>query len=694
MPSPNLPRRLLCIAMLAAIGYQPAFAAKLGTKSPTRPLSCTGSPALPMPESTLTDEETSDERVHVYADRIESILNESSHFSGNVEFGRDGLRLFADDVIYNQLENSLDASGHIYLHKQSGETIVSPQLSYQIDTERGVAEDAQFAFANNAARGNAKSIHFEGRDVLALESLRYTPCPPGQDDWFLKASDLTIDKTSETGTAHNAVIEFMQVPIFYSPYFSFPLTDERKSGFLAPHIAQTTNTGFLLALPYYFNIAPNYDDTLMMRIMSKRGLQAVNEFRYLGSNYSGKLDLEYLPNDQGTNTDREAAYFKHAQGLWPLWNATADVAWVSDQTYLTDLGTGPNQSSITALPSNLRLDYGGSIWRFSGRVSTFQNLDTTITQSSDLPYQRLPQLLLSGESPSGANQPHYALASEWVYFYRPGEVATGQQGNGQRLDLLPSISLPLRTDYLYFTPNLGYRYTTWNLNYDTVDTSPQRGISIFSIDSGMTFERESNLFGTPYTVTLEPRVYYVYIPYQNQDSLPVYDSAVPVFDFFNFFRPNRFVGADRVGDANQATFAVTSRFLLPGSGSEQARVSLGQIQYFEDQRVNLPPGTVTQTTSDTIGEIYARIGQPWYLRSSMQWDNKQHETRNSTLYLHYRPAADRIVNFGWRYNNTTSATTNGLNEQVDISTQWPLSNRWTGVARWNYSLPDSTTVQA
>jgi LPS-assembly protein len=694
MPSQNLPRRLLCTALLAAIGNMPAFAVKLGTPPPTHPLACTGAPALLMPASSLTPEETTDERVHVYADRVESKLNETTRFSGNVELGRGGLRLFADDVLYNQVENSLDASGHIFLHKESGEAIVSPQLRYQIDTERGVAEDAQFTFANNAARGSAKTIHFEGRDVLALESVHYTPCPPGRDDWFLKAADLTLDKTSETGTAHHAVIEFMQVPIFYSPYFSFPLTDARKSGVLAPRIGQSTNTGFFLAVPYYFDIAPNYDDTLTARAMSKRGLQAVNEFRYLGASYTGKFDLEYLPNDQETHTDREAVYFRHAQGLSPLWNASADIAWVSDQTYLKDLGTGPTQSSITALPSNLRLDYGGSIWRFTGRLSTYQNLDTTLTQSSELPYQRLPQLLLTGESPGSSNQPHYSLASEWVNFYRPGDVTAGQQGNGKRFDILPSISLPLRTEYLYFTPYAGYRYTSWKLDYTTNDTTPERGISIFSVDSGMTFERESNLFGSAYTVTLEPRVYYVYIPYQNQDSLPIYDSAVPVFDFYNFFRANRFVGADRVGDANQATFAITSRFLLPGSGSEQARVSVGQIQYFEDQRVNLPPGTITQTTSDSIGEIYARMGQAWYLRSSLQWDNKLHETRNSTFYVYYRPAADRIVNFGWRYNNTSTATTNGLNEQFDISTQWPLSTRWTGVARWNYSLPDATTIQA
>jgi len=701
MPSLNLPRRLLCAAILATIGSQPAIAAKPGASGTARPLSCPSTPALPMPASTLTPEETSDDRVHVYADRAESKLNETTRFSGNVELGRGGLRLFADEAIYNQADNTLDANGHIHLHKEGGVTIVTPRLRYELDTERGAAENAQFALAAGAARGEAGLIRFEGRDALTLEGVHYTTCPPEQEDWYLRASELTLDKVSETGTAWNASIHFMHVPIFYSPYLSFPITEARKSGILTPFFGNSSNSGLILGVPYYFNLAPNYDDTLTLRVLEQRGAQALNEFRYLGKNYSGKLDLEYLPGDRVTDSDREALFYKHSQILSPRWSASADIQWVSDNSYFIDLGTSSTESSRTHLPRSLRLDYGGDIWRFSARAFTYQTLDATIPLA-DQPYQRLPQLVLTADSPSGPNRLRTSLESEWVSFYRPGDApdvpgVVEPPTAGQRLDLQPSVSLPLRNAYFYITPKAAYRYTSWRLRLNadvdnpSPDESPSRSLPIYSLDSGLAFEREGRLGGQAYTQTLEPRVYYVYIPYKNQDSLPVFDSALPDFNFYNFFRENRFIGADRVGDANQATFAITSRFLLPGSGSELARVSLGQVQYFADQQVNLPPGTVTQANSDTIAEIYARLGQPWYLRSTMQWDNTVHETRNSGFYLYYRPESDRIVNLGWRYNNSLASVPD---KQIDISTQWPLSSGWIGLARWNYSLPESRTIQA
>lgn len=691
MPSQNLPRRLLCAAILATLSSQPAIAAMPGKPDSPRPLSCPDTPALPMPPSSLMAADTNDGRVHVYADRVESKFNESTRFSGNVELRRGDMHLFADEANYDQTKNTLDASGHIHLRQSDGATIVTPQLRYELDTESGTAEEAQFAFAANAAHGTAGLIQFEGRDKLKLESVRYTTCPPGQDDWILRASELTLDKASEIGTAWNASIFFMNVPIFYSPYLSFPLTSARKTGVLAPHVGHSSNSGFFVSVPYYFNLAPNYDDTLALRVLELRGAQALNEFRYLGDSYSGKLDIEYLPSDRkyiprdgSTSTDRSALLFRHTQTLSPLWSTVADIQWVSDGSYYIDLGSSAEESARTHLPRSLRFDYGGRVWRFSARAINYQTLDNTIPLDEQ-PYQRLPQLVLTADSPSGPNRLHTEFESEWVNFFRKDSVT------GQRLDLQPGISLPLRTSYFNFTPKAAYRFTSWRLDNTSSDESPDRSLPLYSLDSGFTLEREGRVDGQGYTQTLEPRVYYLYIPYKNQDSLPVFDSAVPEFDFYNFFRENRFTGADRVGDANQATFAITSRFLHSGSGSEQARISLGQVQYFADQRVNLPPGTVTQTTSDTIGEIYARFGQPWYLRSNLQWDNKLHETRNGSLYLHYRPEADRIVNMGWRHNN---GTTSAADKQFDISTQWPLSTSWTGAARWNYSLPESRTVQA
>jgi len=499
------------------------------------------------------------------------------------------------------------------------------------------------------------------------------------------------------GTAWNARITFMHVPIFYSPYLSFPITDARKTGLLAPHAGRSSSSGFFLAVPYYFNLAPNYDDTLTLRVLEQRGTQALNEFRYLGETFSGRLNLEYLPNERTTDTDRSALFFNHTQTLTPLWSTAADIQWVSDNSYFIDLGSSATESGRTHLPRSLRLDYSGNIWRFSARAFTYQTLDTSIPLAEQ-PFQRLPQLVLTADSPGGPNRLHGTLESEWVNFLRPGFVpdvpgVIEPPVAGQRLDVLPGVSLPLRTSYFYFTPRAAYRYTSWRLNLNTdvdninPDEAMDRGLPTYSLDSGFTLEREGRLGGQAYTQTLEPRVYYVYVPYKNQDNLPVFDAALPAFSFYNFFRENRFTGADRVGDANQLTAAVTSRFLLPGSGVEQARVSLGQVQFFADQQVNLPPGTVTQTKSDLIGEATARLGQPWYVRAGVQWDNKEREMRRSSYYLHYRPQGDRIVNLGYRY-------TNDLERLVDFSAQWPLSARWTGVARWNYSLPESLTVQA
>jgi LPS-assembly protein len=635
-----------------------------------------------------------DGRAHVSAEHAEVRLNESAAFRGNVELRRDGLHLFADELDYDQLGNGLKARGNIFLQKGDGPTIAAPRLSYELDTERGEAEGARFSFAQGAAHGEAGVLRFEGRDVMELESVRFTTCPVGDEDWWLRARTLTLDRASETGEATHAVVQFMHVPIFYSPYLNFPLTEARKSGLLAPHFGHTSQSGYTLDVPYYFNLAPNYDDTLTPRYFSERGLQLLNEFRYLGRGYQGQLDLAYLPNDQKADDDRGLAYFRHNQTLPGNWSLATDMRWVSDERYFIDLATNPAESSQTHLPRYLKLDYGGSTWRFSGRTHTYQTLDETIPLAEQ-PYQRLPQLLLSADAPFGANRPYPTLETEWANFYRQNSVT------GQRFDALPAVSLPLRTPYFYFTPRAGYRFTSWRLdNASGADATgvavdrnpdPQRGLPIYSVDSGLTLEREGELGGKAYTQTLEPRLFYVYIPYENQDDLPIFDAAVPDFSFYNFFRENRFVGADRVGDANQLTLALTSRFLAPATGAEQVRVSVGQVRYFEDQRVNIPSGTVTLTSSDLIGELYARLGRAWYTRADLQWDNKLRETRKANGYLFYRPAADRGLNLGYRYLDVPNVDPD---EQTDVSAQWPLGMRWTALARWNYSLLADTTVQA
>jgi len=634
--------------------------------------------------SSFSDDEADDGRIHVIADQADAKLDETMRFSGHVELRRGPVQIFADDLLFNQQENTVSATGEVSLNKSDGHSLRSPRLTYDIDTERGNTDNADFVLPGNEGRGRAGSVQFNGRDQLSFRSVRFTTCPVGQDDWFLRAGQLTLDKSRATGTATNAVVEFMHVPIFYSPYLTFPITEDRQSGFLPPRFGHHSSAGFFVLTPYYLNIAPQMDDTLTPRYLSERGLQLNNEFRYLGRHYNGKLDLQGLANDQVNGQDRWGGFWRHSQTFSPLWTGSLDFQWVSDNTYFIDLGTASNDVARTHLPRFVRADYGGSIWRFAAIVSNFQTIDSTIPVAEQ-PYQRLPQLVMRANAPFGPNRLQYGLESDLTHFYRPDSIT------GQRLDVWPSVSWPLRTPYFYFTPKAGYRYTAWNLDKTTSDQTPERSLPIYSLDSGLFLERQDKWFGSAFLQTLEPRVYYVSIPYRIQDSLPVFDSAVPDFSFANFFRENRFVGADRIGDANQMTAAVTSRFLDPDTGAERGRISLGQVIYFEDQRVNLPAGTITQTSSDMIAEVYARVGNGWFARSDLQWDNEFRETRKYNFYLHYRPKKDRILNIGYRLVNPLPP--GAQDEQFDVSAQWPLTSRWSAVGRWNYSIPASQTLQ-
>lgn len=718
-----LPQQLLCASLLIMLGQAPAEAAK-PAGPPIQSASCPAElpdPRAPVPTSSFGPAEARDGKVHIVADEADAQMGESATFRGNVEFLRNDLRLFADEATYSQRHNNLSASGHLFFQRDGGETLRAPSLQYDLNTDRIRADQAKFSILEPKARGEAKRFFVDSRNVLHFESVRFTTCPPGRDDWFLRTSRLTLDKNTETGTARHAVFEFSafglpHVPIFYTPYLSFPLTNEPRSGFLAPHIGDTSKSGFFIAAPYYFYLAPNYDLTFTPHYMSKRGVQWSGDFRYLGQGLDGRFLVEYLPNDQGTGTDREKLIFLHNQRLSPTWSTTADIEWVSDNNYFIDLGStaGLSSSSRTHLPRSLRFDYGGEVWRFMARGSTFQTIDANIGLAEQ-PYQRLPQLVLSADLPSGPNRLHYSFYSEWVNFYRSGLTGATvplpdrvYSPYGQRVDVFPNISLPWRTPYFYFTPKVGYRHTTWRLDHNEQgqsvgtelitlpDATPTRGLPVYSLDSGLTFERDSRWGSNTLTQTLEPRLFYVRIPYRDQDQLPLFDSAIPDFNFYNFFRENRFVGADRVGDANQFTAAVTSRFLSQDSGTELVRISLGQLKSLDDQRVNwpvLPAGTTTPATSDLIGELYARLGEPWYLRSALQWDDKRHETRKANLYLTYRPASDRTINLGFRYLDTPLSTTEN-DRQFDLSSQWPLTPAWTGFARWNYSVQDQRSIFA
>lgn len=625
----------------------------------------------------------SDGPIMIFADHSRTQLERVSVFSGHVSVRRDGTSILADEVIYNHQENRLDAKGDIRITTDAGHVIDAPVLQYRLNNEAGYSESADFSLSNGRARGEANRIWFDGSERLVFDRIRYTTCPHGQNDWFLKANRLKLDRESGLGTARGVVLEFMHVPFFYSPYFSFPITDQRQSGFLIPRFGFTDNQGFVLAAPYYWNIAPNFDDTITPRYMSRRGLQIQNEFRYLSSNLSGTADLEYLPNDKLFKDDRAAARWRHAQSLSTRWSTSADLSWLSDGSYLTDLGESTATTSASHVPRLAELRYSDERVRFLGRTQYYQTLDAGIP-ADDRPYGRMPQLILDAEVPGTPNRPSYRLESEWVNFTRGGI-------SDNRFDITPSISMPWRNSYAFLIPKFAGRYTTYQLEdtatRDVPDKTPERYLSIFSVDSGLLFERDWDYNQRSLIQTLEPRIYYLHVPYENQDSLPLYDTGIPDFSFYNLFRENRFIGADRIGDSKQLTVALSTRFLERDSGIEQVRLSLGQTLYFRDRRVNIPAGENNDNSSDTVAEVYARLADPWYLRSGVQWNPRENSTEKGNVLLQYHPDEKRILNLSYRFIDN-------LQRQTDVSAQWPLGRRWTGLARWNYSLRHERTLQA
>jgi LPS-assembly protein len=605
--------------------------------------------------------------VEVSARELRAVTGGVSEFIGDVELHRDGQSLSAGHLRHNKATGMAEARGDVQLNDGANFNFLTQETQLNLETRTGFAGPSEFRLGDGFARGDAERIDFEGPDITRLTRSRYTSCAPGQDDWYLKIRELELDTKEDIGTAYHASVNFQGVPVCYLPYFSFPISDERKSGFLIPRLGHSGNRGTEISAPYYLNLAPQFDDTFTPEYMSSRGLQLQNEFRYLTPRSRGTLQFEALQNDKLANgDDRAAGTYQHLHAFDPLWSGKVDFRGVSDKKYVEDFSDDLGVTSQTHLPQNVELDYRGPQWNFSAHLADYQTIDRTIAPA-DRPYARLPQLNLSLNLPASPNRLIYSFESELVSFERDASV------NGERLNLKPAVSLPLSNGYAFLTPRIGLHHIGYRLS-GASDNTPTLTRGVFSLDSGLFFERDSRWSEHLFTQTLEPRLYYLYIPGKNQDSLPNFDSSIPDFSFPNLFRDNRFVGGDRIGDANQITAAVTTHFIDDQDGTERASASLGRIYYLDDRQVNLPAATSSTSASDIVAEVTATLASHWHARSNGQWNRETDHTQKYSYYLQYNPAKDRIVNLGRRVSR-------GELEQTDVSTEWPLATRWTLRAR-------------
>ncbi len=638
--------------------------------------------------------------VYLEADVLRGHAEREIEAEGNVKLRKRGQAVFADWMRYDKPDDEVVAEGKVRI-EQGRDVMEGTRLKYNLETDRGFMENPNYTlhkepgtagqkrrFDATDARGTAERLLFEGPRQYRAERAEYTTCGPGNDDWYVRAGELSIDKTRDVGTARDASIVFMDVPIFYSPYLSFTLHQERKSGFLTPHYGNTSRSGAELTVPYYWNIAPNRDATISPRVMTRRGVLLNSEFRYLDPNYNGVAQAEVLPQDNLFNGNERHAYLvRHAQALPYGWNGALNLQRVSDNTYFTDLSSRIALTSQVLLPNEGWLARSGTwgdsgTYGFNALMQSWQTLQVDPLAPVTPPYNRQPQLNFVASRPDVFHT-DFDFQSQFVAFEHATLVT------GRRLMAYPGFSVPLQTAYGYFTPRVAANVSRYSIDASNAGVRElTRTLPVVTADSGVTFERPMTLGGTSFLQTLEPRMYYVYIPFRDQSRIPIFDTGLRDINFATIYSENQFAGWDRINDANQLTVGVTSRLLSADSGAERLRAGVAQRFYFNTQRVSLPGVPVrTSSSSDLLAALSGNIAPHWTAEAGWQYSTNFSTTQRLNVGTRYQPAPGKVLNLSYR------ETLNSI-RQTDISAQWPISSRLTGLARWNYSLRDQRTLES
>jgi len=644
---------------------------------------------VPPPPKALKPGPGSDrDAVYLRADLLEGESEKWVQSSGKVELRTRRQTVLADWLHYDLVTEEVWAKGNV-LMRRGADWISGPEAKFKRGDETGFFHQPEFHIGDNASRGDAKDLLFVGENRYELKDFRYTTCVAGNDDWYLTSREVDLDRSRLVGTARNASIIFKGVSILYSPYLDFPLSNERKSGFLTPVFGSTSSRGIEMSIPYYLNLAPNYDATLTPRVMTRRGLQINGQARYLFADMAGEADAEVLP-DRVTGTNRYGLSWKHNQnfGFLPGLAGYVNMQKVSDDAYFTDLSDRIVVTSQSTLPREAGLVYNRGPFSLLTRIQKFQTLQDPANPITP-PYFREPQLLMT-MSPVEWKGLDFQASGEFVSFHQAALVT------GDRSVLYPSVTWAQRGNAWFLNARTGLHMTHYDLDNPTLAQSHlNRVVPISSVDSGLVFERDANLLGKAFTQTLEPRAYYVYIPYRRQDQIPAFDTAIDEFNFSQLFTENRYLGSDRVGDANQLTLAAVTRLSDPQTGEERMRFAIGQRYYFQDQRVTLTEAPRTANTSDLLLAGEGRLSDVWSAASALQYNLDHRQTERLDLGVRWQPGPGRVLNASYRYIRQQIDPTGNTSQlkQVDFSGQWPFLDGWSAIGRWNYSLVDGKTLE-
>ncbi len=699
-----------------------------------------------------------DHLIHIDTDSAEITLEGRAVAHGNVHVRQDARTVTADTVVYDEKTGKVTVQGSVNFE--------DPKL--HIDGASGTYDavgaanfdEANFQILQRHGRGSAQEIAVSPEGRIDLQHVRYTTCPVGNHDWMLKAASLDFDTALQQGVGRDVVMRFKDVPVLYTPYISFPLGDERKSGLLFPVFGHSTIDGFELDVPYYFNLAPNYDLTLTPGVLSARGERLAGEFRYLTPQSNGRLEATFLPSDAQTHSDRSYLHYTDVTDFQRGLRFEADIASVSDSNYFQDFAVGSEQTSVTYLERRAEVKYYDDTWRIRGELQNFQTIDITVP-AYQRPYSSVPRIQADALWPLSNSGLEVALSSEAAYFLRdagPAQCPPGYQPGcpiGARLDVSPELRWSSRGPGYFFEPAVGYHLTQYDLQNTVAGepTTPSRALPYVRLDSGLVFERDAGAGGQR-TQTLEPRIMYSYVPYRNQDNLPIFDSGLPDLNMVELFRTNRYVGDDRISDANQIAVALTTRLFDQNSGAQYLSATLGQVRYLSIPRVTLPAslfanpalglgygldagpylvplqrvnmfalpglnqnGYLSQNlyTMPGTGQ-YAYLVTPRALAATQNQIAELYGASDLVSEVALTAYKNFNVDLNYQWNPYTSQTDKsevsvqyrpdpsrvlnlgyrfqqGIFKQWDGSVAWPITSHWGTVGRWVYSIPDKQTIE-
>jgi LPS-assembly protein len=672
---------------------------------------------------------------------------DKTHYTltGDVRIQRLDQLLRADTLTVDEETTDYTADGHVRAQDRSlllsadhAKGTITPSTTY--------LTDSRYQLIQQRGNGTAATVNQTDPDHTKFTDATYSTCDIDDAQWHVHGNSMEMDHIAQRAYGHGVTMYYRNVPFFWTPYLSISLNDERETGFLTPTVDISSRKGLEVGAPYYLNLAPNYDATIEPIYSTERGAMLEGQFRYIDTHDRFEVDATYTPND--LNVDEELREIANAQaaGETPLqapldihkqryqiriqdyniftfvdnWGAAVDISRVSDKQYFQDYGDTLTTAATSLLGSSAYINGRGEWWTASIGGDSNQITQPYLSEAY-LPYTRLPRMLFTAERAVLGNWTP-GINAEYVDFRKgPYDVLTAPNQftevtalEGQRLDLYPYLAYPIETAGYFIRPEFGVRYTTYDLRnlegYNLTNPtapqltqrSPNRSVPIFSVDAGLIFDRDVNWFGNAFTQTLEPRVYYLRVPYRNQNDLPIFDTQLPTFDFPSLFRNNAFVGADRQSNANNLTLALTSRLIDTSSGDQLLSASVGQIHYFDPQRVQLPNiPEVDFSGSDYVAELDLRLNDRWEFRWDQQYNPNSkvidpttamlvknlHHTDLSSWSVEHRFAGDGVFNVSYRYRR-------GLLEQVDSSALYPLNDRWALIGRYYYSLQDRQLLEA